>query len=103
MAHHRIAVTCSQSKPSSPSPAPASQPAKSQESFDLDNVSGSDKPAQVDCGNKIKVNDPDAIALPKVPTSDVQYFFNKSAVGRKGQLQSVPVSFLCMELCSFVT
>ena len=68
MAHRHIAVACSQSKPSSPSPAPASQPAESQESFNLDNVSGSDKPAQVDRGDKIKVNDPDAIALPKVPT-----------------------------------
>jgi len=83
MAHHCTAVTHSQSKPSLPSLAPASQPAKSQESFNLDNISGSNKPAQVDCGNKIKDNDPNAIALPKVPTSDVHYFFNKSAVGEK--------------------
>jgi len=83
MAYHHTAVTHSQSKPSLPSPAPASQPAESQESFNLDNVSGSDEPAQVDCGDKIKVNNPDAIALPKVPTSDVHYFFNKSAVGEK--------------------
>jgi len=80
MAHCRIAVACSRSKPSSPSLAPASQPAESQESFNLDNVSGSDEPAQVDRGDKIKVNDPDAITLPKVPTSDVLYFFDKSAV-----------------------
>ena len=83
MAYHHTAVTHSQSKPSLPSPAPASQPAESQESFNLDNVSGSDEPAQVDCGDKIKVNNPDTIALPKVPTSDVHYFFNKSAVGEK--------------------
>jgi len=83
MAHRHTAVTRSQSKPSSPSPAPASQPAESQESFNLDNVSGSNEPAQVDHGDKIKVNDPDAIALPKVPISDVLYFFNKSAVGEK--------------------
>jgi len=83
MAHRCTAVTCSRSKPSSPSLAPASQPAESQESFNLDNVSGSDEPAQVDRGNKIKVNDPDAITLPKVPISDVLYFFDKSAVGEK--------------------
>jgi len=83
MAHCRTAVTHSRSKPSLPSPAPASQPAESQESFNLDNVSGSDKPAQFDRGNKIKVNDPDAITLPKVPTSDVLYFFDKLAVGEK--------------------
>ena len=83
MAHRHTAVTCSRSKSSLPSLAPASQPAESQESFDLDNVLGSDKPAQVDRGNKIKVNNPNAITLPKVPTSDIQYFFNKSAVGEK--------------------
>jgi len=83
MAYRRTAVAHLRSKPSLPSPAPASQPAESQESFNLDNVSGSDEPAQVDCGDKIKVNDPDAIALPKVPTSDVLYFFDKSAVGEK--------------------
>jgi len=83
MAHYCTAVARSRSKPSLPSLAPASQPAKSQESFNLDNVSGSNKPAQVDCGNKIKVNNPNTIALPKVPTSDVLYFFNKSAVGEK--------------------
>jgi len=83
MAHHCTAVAHSRSKPSLPSLAPASQPAESQESFNLDNVSGSDEPAQVDHGNKIKVNDPDAITLPKVPTSDVLYFFNKSAVGER--------------------
>jgi len=83
MAHHCTAVAHSQSKPSLPSPAPASQPAESQESFNLDNVLGSDEPAQVDCGDKIKVNNPDAITLPKVPTSDIHYFFNKSAVGEK--------------------
>jgi len=83
MAHRYTAVAHSQSKPSSPSPAPASQPAESQESFNLDNVSGSNEPAQVDHGDKIKVNDPNAIALPKVPTSDVLYFFDKSAVGEK--------------------
>jgi len=78
MAHYRSAVARSQSKPSSLSPAPVSQPAESQESFNLDNVSGSDEPARGDHGDEIRVNDPDTVATPNDTITDIQYFFDKT-------------------------
>ena len=84
MPPHRQAVTRSQSKPSSPSPAPESQPADSQESFNLDDVSGGDEPARGDHGDIPRINNPDAIALPKGSKApEVYYFFDKATATEK--------------------
>ena len=72
--------------PSLPSPAvPPPQPAGRQasivrdgESFDLDNISGSDEPEPGDQVPIVVVNDPDVIKHPPKSSADIIYFFDKS-------------------------
>lgn len=77
MAPRRQVVNPLEPTPSLPSPAPASQPVDSQESFALDDVSGGDQPGS-DHGD-VGGNNPDAIAMPKGNVApDILHFFDKS-------------------------
>lgn len=80
MPPRRPAGTRSKRKPSSPSPAPASQPVDSQESLNLDDGLGDDEPAQDGHGAIPRINNPDDIAMPsKTKIPEVFYFFDKAA------------------------
>jgi hypothetical protein len=66
-------------QPSSGPPAPPSQPVTTQdgENFNLDDVSGSDKPAHSNPGRNEGVNNADTALTKLKSTADVNYFFDK--------------------------
>jgi hypothetical protein len=56
------------------------QTTESQESFALDDISGSDAPTHSDRGQDVGVNNPDAIRMRKGREADIKFYFDQSGL-----------------------